>query len=176
MQMQFHFQDGRPKQKRHRCRNPNKIDVNSLTGEERVQIINRRNARKVRFMSKKRKQKQRPKTKINGSWIYLHFCNLSCRLVVPLLLLWRICADSFRKTPSTESHLNGLMLSNSRWVLKIKIIYRVYAHTAEQEMPLQQPVAADHTHFPDSFDFFFFTNWSSVYTSHFFRYTFLALG
>ncbi|MEQ2196326.1 hypothetical protein XENOCAPTIV_014252, partial [Xenoophorus captivus] len=46
MQMQFHFQDGRPKQKRHRCRNPNKIDVNSLTGEERVQIINRRNARK----------------------------------------------------------------------------------------------------------------------------------
>uniref|UniRef100_A0A8C7VSA0 Chromodomain helicase DNA binding protein 9 n=1 Tax=Oncorhynchus mykiss TaxID=8022 RepID=A0A8C7VSA0_ONCMY len=40
-------QDGRPKQKRHRCRNPNKIDVNSLTGEERVQIINRRNARKV---------------------------------------------------------------------------------------------------------------------------------
>uniref|UniRef100_A0A665VCP2 Uncharacterized protein n=1 Tax=Echeneis naucrates TaxID=173247 RepID=A0A665VCP2_ECHNA len=47
MQMQFHFQDGRPKQKRHRCRNPNKIDVNSLTGEERVQIINRRNARKV---------------------------------------------------------------------------------------------------------------------------------
>uniref|UniRef100_W5MK45 Chromodomain helicase DNA binding protein 9 n=1 Tax=Lepisosteus oculatus TaxID=7918 RepID=W5MK45_LEPOC len=41
------FQDGRPRQKRHRCRNPNKIDINSLTGEERVQIINRRNARKV---------------------------------------------------------------------------------------------------------------------------------
>uniref|UniRef100_A0A671LM69 Chromodomain-helicase-DNA-binding protein 9-like n=1 Tax=Sinocyclocheilus anshuiensis TaxID=1608454 RepID=A0A671LM69_9TELE len=41
------FQDGRPKQKRHRCRNPNKIDINSLTGEERVQIINRRNARKI---------------------------------------------------------------------------------------------------------------------------------
>ncbi|XP_051510928.1 chromodomain-helicase-DNA-binding protein 9-like isoform X2 [Myxocyprinus asiaticus] len=37
----------RPKQKRHRCRNPNKIDINSLTGEERVQIINRRNARKI---------------------------------------------------------------------------------------------------------------------------------
>uniref|UniRef100_A0A8B9TKC1 Chromodomain helicase DNA binding protein 9 n=1 Tax=Anas platyrhynchos TaxID=8839 RepID=A0A8B9TKC1_ANAPL len=36
-----------PKQKRHRCRNPNKLDVNSLTGEERVQLINRRNARKV---------------------------------------------------------------------------------------------------------------------------------
>ncbi|XP_061670635.1 chromodomain-helicase-DNA-binding protein 9 isoform X3 [Syngnathoides biaculeatus] len=47
MPLQFHVQDGRPKQKRHRCRNPNKIDVNSLTGEERVQIINRRNARKV---------------------------------------------------------------------------------------------------------------------------------
>uniref|UniRef100_A0A8C0VA58 Chromodomain helicase DNA binding protein 9 n=1 Tax=Cyanistes caeruleus TaxID=156563 RepID=A0A8C0VA58_CYACU len=43
--MQLH--DGRPKQKRHRCRNPNKLDVNSLTGEERVQLINRRNARKV---------------------------------------------------------------------------------------------------------------------------------
>uniref|UniRef100_A0A8C8SX23 Chromodomain helicase DNA binding protein 9 n=1 Tax=Pelusios castaneus TaxID=367368 RepID=A0A8C8SX23_9SAUR len=38
---------GLPKQKRHRCRNPNKLDVNSLTGEERVQLINRRNARKV---------------------------------------------------------------------------------------------------------------------------------
>ncbi|XP_031756020.1 chromodomain-helicase-DNA-binding protein 9 isoform X4 [Xenopus tropicalis] len=43
--VQFH--DGRPKQKRHRCRNPSKLDVNSLTGEERVQLINRRNARKV---------------------------------------------------------------------------------------------------------------------------------
>ncbi|PIN98653.1 hypothetical protein AB205_0217770 [Aquarana catesbeiana] len=32
--MQLH--DGRPKQKRHRCRNPNKLDVNSLTGDERV--------------------------------------------------------------------------------------------------------------------------------------------
>ncbi|XP_059368476.1 chromodomain-helicase-DNA-binding protein 9-like isoform X5 [Carassius carassius] len=41
------FQDDIPKQKRHRCRNPNKIDINSLTGEERVQIINRRNARKI---------------------------------------------------------------------------------------------------------------------------------
>uniref|UniRef100_A0A8C3RDS4 Chromodomain helicase DNA binding protein 9 n=1 Tax=Cyanoderma ruficeps TaxID=181631 RepID=A0A8C3RDS4_9PASS len=39
--------DNWPKQKRHRCRNPNKLDVNSLTGEERVQLINRRNARKV---------------------------------------------------------------------------------------------------------------------------------
>uniref|UniRef100_A0A4W5K3T4 Chromodomain helicase DNA binding protein 9 n=1 Tax=Hucho hucho TaxID=62062 RepID=A0A4W5K3T4_9TELE len=47
MQLEQFQQDGRPKQKRHRCRNPNKIDVNSLTGEERVQIINRRNARKV---------------------------------------------------------------------------------------------------------------------------------
>lgn len=47
MQTPSQFPDGRPKQKRHRCRNPNKIDVNSLTGEERVQIINRRNARKV---------------------------------------------------------------------------------------------------------------------------------
>ncbi|KAM9510012.1 chromodomain-helicase-DNA-binding protein 9-like isoform 1-T10 [Guaruba guarouba] len=43
--MQLH--DGRPKQKRHRCRNPNKLDINNLTGEERVQLINKRNARKV---------------------------------------------------------------------------------------------------------------------------------
>uniref|UniRef100_A0AAY4AQT5 DNA helicase n=1 Tax=Denticeps clupeoides TaxID=299321 RepID=A0AAY4AQT5_9TELE len=33
----------KPKQKRHRCRNPNKIDINTLTGEERVPVVNRRN-------------------------------------------------------------------------------------------------------------------------------------
>uniref|UniRef100_A0A8C4MMU7 Chromodomain helicase DNA binding protein 9 n=1 Tax=Equus asinus asinus TaxID=83772 RepID=A0A8C4MMU7_EQUAS len=43
----FPFCIQQPKQKRHRCRNPNKLDINSLTGEERVQLINRRNARKV---------------------------------------------------------------------------------------------------------------------------------
>uniref|UniRef100_A0A8C7IV33 Chromodomain helicase DNA binding protein 7 n=1 Tax=Oncorhynchus kisutch TaxID=8019 RepID=A0A8C7IV33_ONCKI len=37
----------KPKQKRHRCRNPNKIDINTLTGEERVPVVNRRNGRKV---------------------------------------------------------------------------------------------------------------------------------
>uniref|UniRef100_H3CAC9 Chromodomain helicase DNA binding protein 7 n=1 Tax=Tetraodon nigroviridis TaxID=99883 RepID=H3CAC9_TETNG len=36
----------KPKQKRHRCRNPNKIDINTLTGEERVPVVNRRNGRK----------------------------------------------------------------------------------------------------------------------------------
>ncbi|KAJ8387669.1 hypothetical protein AAFF_G00152190 [Aldrovandia affinis] len=36
-----------PKQKRHRCRNPNKIDVNALTGEERVPVVNRRSGRKL---------------------------------------------------------------------------------------------------------------------------------
>ncbi|KAG9355229.1 hypothetical protein JZ751_000067 [Albula glossodonta] len=35
-----------PKQKRHRCRNPNKIDINALTGEERVPVVNRRSGRK----------------------------------------------------------------------------------------------------------------------------------
>ncbi|KAK3561218.1 hypothetical protein QTP86_028544 [Hemibagrus guttatus] len=30
---------GKPKQKRHRCRNPNKIDINTLTGEERVPVM-----------------------------------------------------------------------------------------------------------------------------------------
>ncbi|XP_036822317.1 chromodomain-helicase-DNA-binding protein 7 isoform X2 [Oncorhynchus mykiss] len=37
----------KPKQKRHRCRNPNKIDINTLTGEERVPVVNRRNGRKM---------------------------------------------------------------------------------------------------------------------------------
>uniref|UniRef100_A0A672SML0 Chromodomain helicase DNA binding protein 7 n=1 Tax=Sinocyclocheilus grahami TaxID=75366 RepID=A0A672SML0_SINGR len=36
----------KPKQKRHRCRNPNKIDINTLTGEERVPVVNIRNGRK----------------------------------------------------------------------------------------------------------------------------------
>uniref|UniRef100_A0A8C9TXH8 Chromodomain helicase DNA binding protein 7 n=1 Tax=Scleropages formosus TaxID=113540 RepID=A0A8C9TXH8_SCLFO len=36
----------KPKQKRHRCRNPNKIDINTLTGEERVPVVNRRNGKK----------------------------------------------------------------------------------------------------------------------------------
>ncbi|XP_053543116.1 chromodomain-helicase-DNA-binding protein 7 isoform X3 [Ictalurus punctatus] len=38
---------GKPKQKRHRCRNPNKIDINTLTGEERVPVVNKRNGRKM---------------------------------------------------------------------------------------------------------------------------------
>ncbi|XP_010790283.1 chromodomain-helicase-DNA-binding protein 7-like [Notothenia coriiceps] len=40
-------QFSKPKQKRHRCRNPNKIDINTLTGEERVPVVNRRNGRKM---------------------------------------------------------------------------------------------------------------------------------
>lgn len=40
-------QFSKPKQKRHRCRNPNKIDINTLTGEERVPVVNRRNGRKA---------------------------------------------------------------------------------------------------------------------------------
>lgn len=43
-----HSQLGKPKQKRHRCRNPNKIDINTLTGEERVPVVNKRNGRKAR--------------------------------------------------------------------------------------------------------------------------------
>uniref|UniRef100_A0A8C2NWE7 DNA helicase n=1 Tax=Capra hircus TaxID=9925 RepID=A0A8C2NWE7_CAPHI len=37
----------KPKQKRHRCRNPNKLDINTLTGEERVPVVNKRNGKKV---------------------------------------------------------------------------------------------------------------------------------
>ncbi len=40
-------QFAKPKQKRHRCRNPNKIDINTLTGEERVPVVNIRNGRKA---------------------------------------------------------------------------------------------------------------------------------
>uniref|UniRef100_A0A8C2TJX6 Chromodomain helicase DNA binding protein 7 n=1 Tax=Coturnix japonica TaxID=93934 RepID=A0A8C2TJX6_COTJA len=38
----------KPKQKRHRCRNPNKLDINTLTGEERVPVVNKRNGKKVK--------------------------------------------------------------------------------------------------------------------------------
>ncbi|XP_067837002.1 chromodomain-helicase-DNA-binding protein 7-like [Heptranchias perlo] len=41
------FIEDRPKQKRHRCRNPLKLDVKALTGEERVPVINRRNGKKL---------------------------------------------------------------------------------------------------------------------------------
>ncbi|XP_045859367.1 chromodomain-helicase-DNA-binding protein 7 isoform X3 [Meles meles] len=37
----------KPKQKRHRCRNPNKLDINTLTGEERVPVVNKRNGKKM---------------------------------------------------------------------------------------------------------------------------------
>uniref|UniRef100_A0A7N6B9N4 DNA helicase n=1 Tax=Anabas testudineus TaxID=64144 RepID=A0A7N6B9N4_ANATE len=43
-------QFSKPKQKRHRCRNPNKIDINTLTGDERVPVVNRRNGRKVKSL------------------------------------------------------------------------------------------------------------------------------
>ncbi|KAG8442016.1 hypothetical protein GDO86_010983 [Hymenochirus boettgeri] len=37
----------KPKQKRHRCRNPNKLDINTLTGDERVPVVNKRNGKKM---------------------------------------------------------------------------------------------------------------------------------
>uniref|UniRef100_A0A8D0GZ08 Chromodomain-helicase-DNA-binding protein 7 n=1 Tax=Sphenodon punctatus TaxID=8508 RepID=A0A8D0GZ08_SPHPU len=37
----------KPKQKRHRCRNPNKLDINTFTGEERVPVVNKRNGKKM---------------------------------------------------------------------------------------------------------------------------------
>ncbi|XP_018079243.1 chromodomain-helicase-DNA-binding protein 7 isoform X2 [Xenopus laevis] len=40
-----HFE--KPKQKRHRCRNPNKLDINTLTGDERVPVVNKRNGKKM---------------------------------------------------------------------------------------------------------------------------------
>lgn len=37
----------RPKQRRHRCKDPTKLDVNSLTGEERVPVVHRNTGRRV---------------------------------------------------------------------------------------------------------------------------------
>uniref|UniRef100_A0A4W3HL37 Chromodomain-helicase-DNA-binding protein 6-like n=1 Tax=Callorhinchus milii TaxID=7868 RepID=A0A4W3HL37_CALMI len=37
----------RPKQRRHRCKDPSKLDINTLTGEERVPVIHRGSGRKL---------------------------------------------------------------------------------------------------------------------------------
>lgn len=37
----------RPKQRRHRCKDPTKLDINSLTGEERVPVVHRGSGRRV---------------------------------------------------------------------------------------------------------------------------------
>ncbi|KAG5836431.1 hypothetical protein ANANG_G00254650 [Anguilla anguilla] len=37
----------RPKQRRHRCKDPTKLDVNSLTGEERVPVVHRATGRRL---------------------------------------------------------------------------------------------------------------------------------
>ncbi|XP_029103651.1 chromodomain-helicase-DNA-binding protein 6 isoform X2 [Scleropages formosus] len=37
----------RPKQRRHRCKDPSKLDVNSLTGEERVPVVHRATGRRL---------------------------------------------------------------------------------------------------------------------------------
>lgn len=38
----------RPKQRRHRCKDPTKLDINSLTGEERVPVVHRGTGRRVK--------------------------------------------------------------------------------------------------------------------------------
>lgn len=38
----------RPKQRRHRCKDPTKLDINSLTGEERVPVVHKGTGRRVR--------------------------------------------------------------------------------------------------------------------------------
>lgn len=38
----------RPKQRRHRCKDPTKLDINTLTGEERVPVIHRGTGRRVK--------------------------------------------------------------------------------------------------------------------------------
>ncbi|XP_059426467.1 chromodomain-helicase-DNA-binding protein 6-like isoform X3 [Carassius carassius] len=37
----------RPKQRRHRCKDPSKLDINSLTGEERVPVVHRNTGRRL---------------------------------------------------------------------------------------------------------------------------------
>lgn len=113
MQMQFHFQDGRPKQKRHRCRNPNKIDVNSLTGEERVQIINRRNARKVRLcLTFHLGVREKPYLQMANHFIFNSFfllnmvvkevlfcCIVEVNTVIRPAGRWSLCASSEEPVP-----------------------------------------------------------------------------
>lgn len=41
----------RPKQRRHRCKDPSKLDIKSLTGEERVPVVHRGTGRKVETLS-----------------------------------------------------------------------------------------------------------------------------
>uniref|UniRef100_A0A4W3HLK8 Chromodomain-helicase-DNA-binding protein 6-like n=1 Tax=Callorhinchus milii TaxID=7868 RepID=A0A4W3HLK8_CALMI len=42
----IHGISDRPKQRRHRCKDPSKLDINTLTGEERVPVIHRGSGRK----------------------------------------------------------------------------------------------------------------------------------
>lgn len=41
----------RPKQRRHRCKDPTKLDINSLTGEERVPVVHRGTGRRVQHIN-----------------------------------------------------------------------------------------------------------------------------
>uniref|UniRef100_A0A4W3HIK7 Chromodomain-helicase-DNA-binding protein 6-like n=1 Tax=Callorhinchus milii TaxID=7868 RepID=A0A4W3HIK7_CALMI len=43
----IHGISDRPKQRRHRCKDPSKLDINTLTGEERVPVIHRGSGRKL---------------------------------------------------------------------------------------------------------------------------------
>lgn len=55
----------RPKQRRHRCKDPTKLDINSLTGEERVPVVHRGTGRRVEHIH----------ANINSicTSVYLHF-------------------------------------------------------------------------------------------------------
>lgn len=84
-------QFSKPKQKRHRCRNPNKIDINTLTGEERVPVVNRRNGRKVNRMSPDRSctcttSRSAADQRRVAARECRHSCPLSCRWAGPWLL------------------------------------------------------------------------------------------
>ncbi|XP_032898001.1 chromodomain-helicase-DNA-binding protein 6-like isoform X2 [Amblyraja radiata] len=43
----LHSLSERPKQRRHRCKDPSKLDINSLTGEERVPVVHKGSGRKL---------------------------------------------------------------------------------------------------------------------------------
>lgn len=45
----FSFQNfiEKPKQRRQRCKDPSKLDINSLTGEERVPVVHKGTGRRV---------------------------------------------------------------------------------------------------------------------------------
>lgn len=123
----------KPKQKRHRCRNPNKLDINTLTGEERVPVVNKRNGKKVttgqglelQATSYPRKKPFYPPSSLRKSNSFLPGCvrvgwgrfpviwilwqNVFSRWVEPWHLQWRTSPGGWKKIPNLQLLQTGLI-------------------------------------------------------------------